>query len=157
MSVARLLLYALLASAGLSACAAEALEPELGPRRAGLCEPEDSEPDHSVSFKNDVLALFERMPDKGPGCSCHLPASRRASGLELTGLDLSSYAGLMGGGDNSRDMIVVPGDPCASIVLQKVSGAPPFGARMPSNGPPYLTPREQQLLADWIAEGAHDN
>jgi hypothetical protein len=148
---------ALAASTLLAACLAEELEPELGPRRAGLCEREDSDPDHDVLFQRDVLALFERMPEQGPGCSCHLPDSRRAPGLELTGLDLSSYAGLMSGGDNSREMIVVPGDPCASIVLQKVSSAPPFGVRMPSNGPPYLTPREQQLIADWIAEGAHDN
>jgi hypothetical protein len=150
-------LIALLAPVLVAGCLSDEFEVDLGPRRAGLCENEDSDPDQDVSFEKDVLALFERMPDEGPGCSCHLPSARRAIGLELTGLDLSSYAGLMRGGDQSADMIVVPGDPCASIVLQKISSAPPFGARMPSSGPPYLTPREEQLIADWIAEGAHDN
>jgi hypothetical protein len=41
--------------------------------------------------------------------------------------------------------------------VQKTSNAPPTGNRMPSDGPPYLTPSERQLLSDWIAEGAHDN
>ena len=27
---------------------------------------------------------------------------------------------------------------------------------MPSSGPPYLSPSERALIADWIAEGAHD-
>jgi hypothetical protein len=38
-----------------------------------------------------------------------------------------------------------------------VGEAPPFGARMPLNGPPFLDERDRQLLADWIAEGADDN
>ena len=32
-----------------------------------------------------------------------------------------------------------------------------FGARMPTSGPPYMSPAERNLLADWIAEGARDN
>jgi hypothetical protein len=28
---------------------------------------------------------------------------------------------------------------------------------MPPGGPPFMTPAEIALLADWIAEGAHDN
>jgi hypothetical protein len=143
--------------AGFAGCIAEQLEPDVGALRAGVCTPADSDPMQEVSFKNDVLPLFERTPDKGPGCGCHLPASGRAIGLELTGLDLSTFAGTMRGGDNTSDMNVVPGDPCSSILLQKITGAPPFGARMPSNGPPFFSPREQMLLSDWIAEGAHDN
>jgi len=38
-----------------------------------------------------------------------------------------------------------------------MSSAPPFGSRMPSNGPPYFSPGERALIADWIAEGANDN
>jgi hypothetical protein len=82
---------------------------------------------------------------------------KRASGIEATGLELSSYRTLMRGGRMSADTIVIPGDPCASLVVQKVSNAPPTGNRMPSDGPPYLTPSERQLLSDWIAEGANDN
>ena len=35
--------------------------------------------------------------------------------------------------------------------------APPFGARMPRNGPPYLPASDVALITDWIIEGAHDN
>lgn len=133
-----------------------AFEPEVGELRAGVCTPEDSDPAYDVSFGEDVFPLFERMSPE-PGCGCHLPSSRRPIGIELSGLDLGSYSSLMRGGTTSADMIVVPGDPCASVLVQKLSSAPPFGARMPSNGPPYLSPDERALIADWIAEGAHDN
>jgi hypothetical protein len=137
----------------LSACVAD-LEPEIGPLRTGICEPEDSDPEHDVSFMNDLLPLIERPGSEG-GCSCHSPKSARPIGIELTGLNLGSPASLRRGGKMSGDQIVVPGDPCASIIVQKVSSAPPFGARMPTSGPPYLSPAERSLLADWIAEGAH--
>jgi hypothetical protein len=137
-------------------CIAESFEPEVGELRAGLCKPEDSDPDHDVSFKKDILELFKR-PNGQAGCACHIPMGKRASGIEATGLELSSYRTLMRGGRMSADTIVIPGDPCASLVVQKVSNAPPTGNRMPSDGPPYLTPSERQLLSDWIAEGANDN
>jgi hypothetical protein len=141
----------------LSACLGE-LEPEVGELRAGVCTPDDSDPAYDVSFKEDVFPLFERMaPAPGPGCGCHMPNSRRPIGIELSGLDLSSYGSLRRGGTTSLEEIVVPGDPCASILVQKLSSAPPFGARMPSSGPPYFSPSERALIADWIAEGANDN
>jgi hypothetical protein len=58
---------------------------------------------------------------------------------------------------NSGTRIVIPGKPCDSIIVQKLGLAPPFGARMPYNGPPYLSAAELQLIRDWIAEGALDN
>ncbi|HEX2676262.1 MAG TPA: hypothetical protein VHM19_06470, partial [Polyangiales bacterium] len=64
---------------------------------------------------------------------------------------------LMHGGTASRDTVVIPGDPCGSLITQKISDAPPAGQRMPSDGPPYLTPGERQLINDWILEGARDN
>ncbi|HKU43343.1 MAG TPA: hypothetical protein VJR89_34515 [Polyangiales bacterium] len=139
----------------LAACIAE-LEPDVGPVRAGICKPEDSDPKHDVSFRMEVLPLFER-PFGSAGCSCHMPSSRRSSGLDATGYDLSSYTSVTRGGSGSRDTAVVPGDPCSSLIVQKVSTAPPSGSRMPSDGPPYLTPKEIALLSDWIAEGALDN
>jgi hypothetical protein len=91
------------------------------------------------------------------GCSCHLPNSRRTVGIDATGLDVSSYTVIMRGGTSSQDTAIVPGDPCMSLVVQKVSNAPPSGNRMPSDGPPFLNPKEIALLSDWIAEGALDN
>jgi hypothetical protein len=145
---------------GLSFCAfgciAERLEPDVGPQRAGLCKPEDTNPDHDVSFRDDIMLLMKR-PAGMAGCSCHLPGSSRTSGLMLTGLDLSSYQTLRRGGNQSGSSVVIPRDPCNSLIVQKISSAPPFGARMPSDGPPYLTPAERNLLSDWIIEGARDN
>lgn len=145
-----------LASAFAASGCLSALEPEVGELRAGVCTPEDSDPAYDVSFAEDVFPLLERMSPE-PGCGCHMPTSRRPIGIEISGLNLASYASLRRGGAMSAEEIVVPGDPCASILMQKLSGAPPFGARMPSNGPPYLSPSERALIADWIAEGAHDN
>lgn len=137
-------------------CIADSLEPDVGPLRAGLCKPKDSDPAHDVSFRHDLQPIFKR-PLGMAGCSCHLPTSSRPTGLQLTGLDLSSYQGLRRGGNQSGSDVVIAHDPCDSLIVQKVSSAPPFGSRMPSDGPPYLSPAERNLLADWIAEGALDN
>ena len=137
------------------ACIAD-IEPDVGALRAGTCKPEDSDPNHDVSFKDDVLVLFQRSGGQA-GCGCHQPSNRRTSGIDATGLSLENYHSLMRGGNASHDTIVVPGDPCASLIVQKVSSAPPSGARMPPSGPPFLSPTEITLLSDWIAEGAHDN
>jgi hypothetical protein len=144
-----------LAAAMAQSCIAE-VEPEVGPLRAGTCKAIDSDPNHTVSFKEDVLVLFQR-PTAQAGCSCHQPSSSRTTGIDATGLSLESYKSLRRGGNASQDTIVVPGDPCMSLIVQKVSSAPPAGARMPPSGPPYLSPPEIALLSDWIAEGAHDN
>jgi hypothetical protein len=142
-------------SSMVGACVAE-IEPEIGPLRAGTCKSHDSDPDHEVSFKEDVLVLFQRPNGQG-GCACHQPSSRRTSGIDATGLSLENYRTLIRGGNASHDTIIMPGDPCASLIVQKVSSAPPSGSRMPSDGPPYMSPPEIALLSDWIAEGAHDN
>ena len=134
------------------ACVME-LEPDVGEVRAGLCRPQDSDPDVDVSFKDDIQPLFER--EDGPGCGCHLQDARNPFAIRVSGLDLTDYDSLMRGGDNSRDDIVVPGDPCSSVLLQKVSAGPPFGNRMPPSGPPFFSPQERTMIGDWIAEGAH--
>lgn len=141
-------LLALLVS--LTSCAQ--LEPDVGPLLAGSCDNRDTDPDASVSFTKQIRPLFDRT--RG-GCGCHLPSSSGPGpGTQLSGLDLSSLASLRVGGVGSGPQIIVDGEPCASILYQKVSPAPPFGSRMPLDGPPFLTAGELQLLHDWIAEGA---
>jgi hypothetical protein len=81
---------------------------------------------------------------------CHL-------GRVTSGLDLSSYASMRRGGMNSGTNVIIPMKPCESILPGKLSPTPPFGSRMPFNGPPYFTATELQLVRDWIAEGALDN
>lgn len=125
--------------------------PDVGPRLAGICDDTDSRPaGKPVSFVGDIQPLILRPMG---GCGCHL----NGIGTQLAGLNLSSVSTLRMGGFNSGTRIVTPGDPCSSIMYQKVSDDPPFGSRMPLNGPPFWTAAEIQLLHDWITEGANDN
>jgi hypothetical protein len=146
------LAFAVAASAVAASCA---LEPDVGPRTAGSCEDADTHPVTSVSFTTEIRPLISRSMG---GCACHLPNSTGAGpGTQLSGLDLSSLATLRAGGLNSGSRVVVAGRPCDSIMYQKLSVSPPFGSRMPLNGPPFWNADELRLLHDWIAEGANDN
>ena len=110
---------------------------------------EDSDPTADVSYATDIYAgIFDA--EEGPSCSCH---RRGAPG----GFNLGSYINLRSGGNNSGSRIIVPGKPCDSLLVQKLGFAPPFGARMPYNGPPYLDAVDVRTIMDWIAEGAKDN
>lgn len=146
---------ALLVGLHASACISD-IEPDVGELRAGTCKSQDSDPARNVSFTDDLLPLFQRSGTQG-GCSCHQPSNRATPGIDQSGLSLENYRTLLQGGTNSHDTIVVPGDPCASLIVQKVGSAPPVGQRMPPGGPPFMTPDEIALLSDWIYEGAHDN
>jgi len=135
-------------------------DPMVGSAIADRCSGQDSDPDQDVSFSSQILPIFRK--ESGPvGCGCHQPndPTRFPSpiGFEQTGLDLSSYSGVRAGGSNSLGTAVIPGSPCESILVQKISAGPPFGARMPFNGPPFLDDERRQLIADWVAEGARDN
>ncbi len=148
---------AAVALAMLTGCAAlEDLEPDVGPPLAGSCQGDDSDPDVDVSFALDIRPLLDR-PRGEAGCSCHTPTNGSPSGIALGGLDLGSVESLRRGGFHSATDIVVPGDPCASVLMDKIRGTPSFGSRMPLDGPPFLGPEEIQLIHDWIAEGAEDD
>ena len=67
-------------------------------------------------------------------------------------LYLNSLAGVQAGG--ARGPIVVACDPDHSNLPGKLSPNPPFGARMPRSGPPYLPPADIALIRQWIADGA---
>jgi hypothetical protein len=144
-SSTRIALSLLLACAGCSS----ALTPDVGPAIAGVCKNDDTDPGLDISFHDDVLPLLTN------GCSCHNPA-KGGGAIPLTGFSIESYDKVMRGGAKSGEDIVVPGDPCSSVLLQKLGEAPPFGVRMPSFGP-YLSKSELALIHDWIAEGAHDD
>jgi hypothetical protein len=128
-------------------------EPDVGPRTGGgSCDKKDSDTEVDVSFGADIQPLLNRPA--GGRCtssSCH------SASAALSGLSLASYDALRRGGTHSGTNIVIPEDPCASVLVQKLSGAPPFGARMPYEGPPFLSDSELQLVRDWITEGAADN
>jgi hypothetical protein len=122
--------------------------PDVGAPLAARCTDDDSDPGTAVSFSRDIAPILKR-------CTfCHAPGGL---GFELGRLDLTSYGALRAGGAVSGSNIVIPGQPCESIIVQKTGEGPPFGARMPFNGPPFLTAEQLALLHDWIAEGAGEN
>ena len=142
--------------AAMIAACLEQLGPEVGPLASagsdsGTTCPGDSDPAVAVSYRNDIAGgVFSR----GRCNSCHTGAG---SGASQSGFEISTYAHLRTGGGRSGVAIVVDGDPCASILVQKIGTSPPFGRRMPYNGPPYLSAADITLVRDWIAEGARDN
>ncbi len=98
-----------------------------------------------VSFASDVQPIFDAQ------ClGCHGAGGN--AGLDLrSGL---SYANLVGvAANNSAGDLVVAGDGLASVLLQRLTGNP--GGFMPPAGP--LPESNQEIVADWIAEGALDN
>jgi mono/diheme cytochrome c family protein len=95
----------------------------------------------SVSFQNQVKPIFQRY-----GCaSCH-----GGSG----GLFVQSVAQLLQGGADGP--AIVQGKADNSLIIKKLSSAPPFGDRMPQGGP-YLPDSTVQVIKDWINQGAKDN
>jgi len=138
--------------AGLAGCS---LQPDVGARLAGTCDDTDTAPAAAVSFARDIRPLITRTTG---GCFCHLPtAGQPGPATQITGLDLSTLDSLRAGGEDTDTRIVVSGQPCASFLYLKLSTAPPFGSRMPLNGPPFFSAEELRLVHDWIAEGAGDN
>lgn len=140
----------------LSGCILDSLAPEVGEPLVTGCDNADSDPATPVQFSIDIVQrIFARDQ---LGCAyCHAPDAEIPIGFQQSQLDVSSYESLRRGGLISRTGIIVPGRPCDSILLQKISEAPPYGQRMPFNGPPYLVAEEIQLVHDWIAEGARNN
>jgi hypothetical protein len=145
-----------LAALALTAGCLDPVEPDVGEPLRPVCVDEDSDPETPVGFAEEIAAALLDRADLA--CvDCHSGGGDNPIGLHTSGLSLSSYASLRRGGDRSGDDIVLPGRPCESILLQKVGEAPPFGARMPLDGPPFLTVEERQLISDWIAEGANED
>ncbi len=54
---------------------------------------------------------------------------------------------------NSNLIRVVPGDPDASFLIQKLDGTQTVGSRMPDGGP-YLTTATVNVIRQWIQDGA---
>lgn len=98
-------------------------------------------PTDQVSFKNQVVPFFMNY-----GCDgCH-----GSNG----GLEVQTVAQLLRGGFHGP--AVVAGKADSSIIVKKLSSAPPFGDRMPRGGP-YIADSTIQILKAWINQGAKDN
>ena len=85
-----------------------------------------------------------------PGCHGGVSAQQ---GLRL---DLGFSAGNLINVPSPRDpnlIRVVPGDPDASFLIQKLDGTQTLGDRMPDGGP-YLTTATINVIRQWIQDGA---
>lgn len=103
--------------------------------------------EEQVSYKLDVQPILTTRCGE-----CHTPPS--GQGYVASGLDLSSYQGLMKG--TKHGAIVIPGDPLRSNLLVLVEGKAAPEIRMPHGQRPLL---KYQILTlrDWIKQGAKDN
>jgi len=144
---------ALAAVVGIAGCV-DTFGPDVGPLLNPTgCDAVDSNPGLDVHFQVDLLdGVFAQ--GEIDCARCH---TGNGDGVRTSGFDTSTYDTVRLGGGRSGAAIVIDGNPCDSILVQKLGPSPPFGARMPRNGPPYLSDADLQLVRDWILEGARDN
>jgi mono/diheme cytochrome c family protein len=103
-----------------------------------------------MSFKDDVVPIFV-----GRCVSCHHPGGE---GTEKSGLDLTSYAGVMKGNKfgPERGRMVIPGDPESSNLMLLLDWRVSPELRMP-HGKKKLSSCDRDAVRAWIREGAKDN
>lgn len=99
-----------------------------------------------ISYSEDIAPIF-----KGWCVSCHQPGGE---GFEHSGLDLSTYAGLMKG--TKFGPMVIPGDPDLSNLIQLIDGRAAPEIRMPYGHKPLPNCLRQNIWT-WIFQGAKDN
>ena len=99
-----------------------------------------------VSFKEDILPLF-----KWRCASCHEPGG---SGYEKSGLDLTSYAGLMKG--TKFGAMVIPREPESSNLMLLLDWRAAPALRMP-HGKKQLSSCDRSTIRTWIRQGAKNN
>jgi hypothetical protein len=98
------------------------------------------------SFKEDVVPIFV-----GRCVGCH---QQGAQGTQNSGLDLTSYAGLMKG--TKFGPMVIPGDPESSNLMLLLDWRASPELRMP-HGKKQLSSCDRNDIRAWIREGAKDN
>jgi mono/diheme cytochrome c family protein len=99
-----------------------------------------------TSFAEDILPIF-----RGRCVGCHQPGGQ---GVEKSGLDLTSYEGLMKGTKFGK--MVVPGDPEGSNLMWLLDWRASPELRMP-HGKKKLSTCDRDVIRAWIREGAKDN
>ena len=97
-----------------------------------------------MSFAEDIVPIF-----KGYCISCHQPGG---AGYEASGLDLTSYEGLMKG--TKFGPMVIPGKPDESNLIVLIDGhakiSMPYGHKL-------LSGDLRSNLWSWIFQGAKNN
>jgi hypothetical protein len=106
----------------------------------------DASAEEQVSYKLDVKPILQSR------CvECHEPGEQ---GHEASGLDLTSYEGLMKG--TKHGPVIVSGDPLRSNLLVLVEGRASPQLRMP-HGRRLLLKLQTEIIRAWIKQGAKDN
>ncbi|MCF7884968.1 MAG: cytochrome c [Candidatus Marinimicrobia bacterium] len=102
---------------------------------------------------NEISYAFDIQPIFNSNCiHCHGNFEPSAD------LCLTNYDSLMTGDSYNGPVINPEVKPKYNILFQKVNlPQPPFGARMPLDGPPYLNNQEINYIWLWIKNGAKDN
>jgi mono/diheme cytochrome c family protein len=98
------------------------------------------------SFSEDILPIF-----KGRCVSCHQGGG---AGYEKSGLDLTSYEGLMKG--TKFGAMVIPRDPEGSNLMWLLDWRASPEVRMP-HGKKKLSICDRDAIRAWIREGAKNN
>jgi methionine-rich copper-binding protein CopC len=90
----------------------------------------------------------------GPICSgCHQGANA-PQGLRLDAGNSYAMIVNVASAEVPGLLRINPGNPDTSYLVQKIQGSAAVGARMPANGPPYLTQTQIDLVRSWVAAGA---
>jgi mono/diheme cytochrome c family protein len=103
-------------------------------------------PRPQASFAEDVLPVF-----RGRCFGCHSPG---AEGQQKSGLDLTTYAGVMKG--TNHGPMVIPRDPEGSNLMWLLDWRGSPETRMP-HGAKKLSTCDRDAIRSWIREGAKDN
>ena len=98
------------------------------------------------SFSDDIFPIFA-----GRCVSCHQPGG---AGYEKSGLDLTTYEGLMKG--TKFGAMVIPRDPDSSNLIWLLDWRAAPEVRMP-HGKKKLSTCDRNDIRAWIREGAKNN
>ena len=105
------------------------------------------EREQEASFANDVQPVLNQY------CiECHTAGG---TGTEASGLDLSSYEGLMAGTRNGP--MVIAGDSLGSNLLVLMEGRADPSIKMPHGSNEKVSAAEIEAIRLWIVQGAENN
>lgn len=103
--------------------------------------------EEQISFAQDVKPTLDQY------ClDCHQPGG---AGFEASGLDLSSYEGVMQGTRNGP--MVIPGDSMGSNLVVLMEGRADPSIKMPHGTRIKVSAAEIETVKTWIDQGAKDN
>ncbi len=106
-------------------------------------------PATEVDFARDVRPIFA---DKCYACHGPDAAQREGGDAESGGLHFDTKQGAFA--DLGGVFAIVPHQPESSELVRRIHAADPDQVMPPADHPKPLTPREKQILTDWIRQGA---